>query len=188
MGSGGGYGGSRVAGGLLQSGTGPFSVNKNAETTADALNYLNNTNNPFANGAIPQQTTASATPAAGGASGGLLGGNQGNYGHEGNATGNTGMPSEVTDVLGWNGFNFDSAKAALAAGVPAAVVSGLLGGVTLTPTLSQEAIDRELRNMAMAYAREQSSGGIGSNADSDGSAGSTNPGGGGISGYGGGTY
>lgn len=98
--------------------------------------------------------------------------------------------------LSYEGYNKNAAKmgqmASLLSGVPLlGPLAGMAGGLNWNnPTAKDDA--REAANRERARQRELAAyggyHGIGSNADSDGSAGSTNPGGGGISGYGGGTY
>ena len=190
VGSGGGYGGARMPGGMSQGGAGPFSVNRGAVSGQNSLLDLNGAQNPYSNGAI--QAPKAAAPAVS-AQGGLLGTNQGNYGHDGSTggtqSGGIGIGTE-TDRISANARAI-AEKFGLANPV-AGVVAGLVSyGMGINEALAAvNATDDPIGALAtlQGWYGGDSSGGIGSNADSDGSAGSTNPGGGGISGYGGGTY
>jgi hypothetical protein len=72
VGSGGGYGGAVRPGGLLQSGQGPFGINRGAGGVQNGLLDLNGAQNTYANGQI-KAPMAQAPVAAPGASSGLLG-------------------------------------------------------------------------------------------------------------------
>lgn len=71
-----------------------------------------------------------------------------------------GTPSEVSNQLGWAGFNADVATKALAANPVAAAIAGLLGGITSTPTLSAEAVAREDANRERAADRARADAGL----------------------------
>lgn len=124
VGSGGGYGGARVPGGMTQGGAGPFSVNRGAVSGQNSLLDLNGAQNPYSNGAIIPPKTAAANPAAGGASGGLLGGN---YGHDGstntNASGGIGI-GNYTDAI--NQTAMDAAQKYGMMNPMAGLVAGLI--------------------------------------------------------------
>jgi hypothetical protein len=87
----------------------------------DAVNVINGTTQP-------QSNTFGGTYGGGNGNGPTFGG---------------GSPSEVSNVIGWGGFNQDAATKALAMGVAPAAIAGLLTGFTSTPTLSAEAVARE---------------------------------------------
>lgn len=177
VGSGGGYGGARMPGGMSQGGAGPFSVNRGAVSGQNSLLDLNGAQNPYSNGAI--QAPKAAAPAAS-AQGGLLGTNQGNYGHDGNTGGaqfgGIGTGSE-TDRISANARAI-AEKLGLASPV-AGVVAGLVSyGMGINEALAAVNATNDpigaLATLQGWYGGESSGGGGdygGSNVGRDGSEG-----------------
>ena len=128
-------------------------------------------NNPFSPQNTPTPAAATATaPNMNDLFARLIAGNGGNY--DFGSSGYNG--SNVNDAF--NSLQGMINTPAGAGAAYAASMLGLLGPMTQDP-----------RNVSVSDLSSYG-GSVGSNSDSDGSAGSTNPGGGGISGYGGGTY